>query len=270
MADKTFSVRIANRYDTKANWTANGTQVLMAGEIAFQTQVIDGKAQPFLYVGDGVTPISGLNSVKVNAEDVIGLEDKISASAANTKYQLVQDGTDSTKWHLQSCEDTTVATPVWTTVSTLTIPAITTGSVAGSIGVGGVDVAVNGFKAVSDKADANETAIATLNGSNTTEGSVAKTVKDAVDGLNTSLTNEINSKLSSTYKAAGSLAPDGLTADKLVAANEGKVYNITGSFTTTDSFIEGAGKTIQTGANVVVVNTAATPEDTAVYKFDIL
>ena len=44
----------------------------------------------------------------------------------------------------------------------------------------------------------------------------------------------------------------------------GNVYNVTNAFTTTDSFVEGAGNKYPKGTNVVVVKSG---ED---YKFDVL
>jgi hypothetical protein len=52
--------------------------------------------------------------------------------------------------------------------------------------------------------------------------------------------NEVDSKLSSTYKAKGSVAFANLPA--LIAANAGNVYNVTDAFTTTNDFVEGSGK----------------------------
>ena len=73
----------------------------------------------------------------------------------------------------------------------------------------------------------------------------------------------INNKISSTYKAAGSVAFASLPA--LLSANEGKVYNITDSFTTTSDFVEGAGSTYPAGTNVVIINTSG-----STYKYDVL
>lgn len=61
----------------------------------------------------------------------------------------------------------------------------------------------------------------------------------------------INAKLSSTYRAGGSAAFAGLPG--LAEANRGLVVNVTDEFTTTDSFVEGAGKKHPAGTNVAVV-----------------
>lgn len=81
---------------------------------------------------------------------------------------------------------------------------------------------------------------------------------------------EIANKISATYKAAGSVA----TVDAIPAASKdtlGYVYNLTAAGTTTDAFVEGAGKTIPEGANIVVVEIPGANEgDPATYKLDVL
>ena len=68
-----------------------------------------------------------------------------------------------------------------------------------------------------------------------------------------SLEEAIDNKISSVYKIKGSLAFASLTSALLVKANEGNVYNVTDAFTTTDLFLEGAGKKHTAGTNVVIV-----------------
>lgn len=76
--------------------------------------------------------------------------------------------------------------------------------------------------------------------------------------------NSIATQVSSVYKAKGSIADISAlpTPDK---AHEGFVYNIENGFTTTDLFVEGAGKTYSAGTNIVIVNTTGTE-----YKYDVL
>lgn len=63
---------------------------------------------------------------------------------------------------------------------------------------------------------------------------------------------EINAKIGSIYKPGGSVAfADLPTAD---ADHLGLVYNVTNAFTTTDAFVEGAGKKYPAGSNVAVVS----------------
>lgn len=73
---------------------------------------------------------------------------------------------------------------------------------------------------------------------------------------------ELNAKISAVYKPAGSVAFADLPA--LAEGVLGNVYNVTNAFTTTDSFVEGAGNKYPKGTNVVVVKSG---ED---YKFDVL
>ena len=76
----------------------------------------------------------------------------------------------------------------------------------------------------------------------------------------------INAKVASTYKAGGSVAFAALpTPDE---AHLGFVYNVTDKFTTTDSFVEGAGGKHPAGTNVAIV--AVTDGEATTYKFDVL
>ncbi len=76
------------------------------------------------------------------------------------------------------------------------------------------------------------------------------------------VTAAINAKVSSTYKAGGSAAFADLP--ELTEVNLGLVVNVTDKFTTTDSFVEGAGKKHPAGTNVVVVQSGEE------YKYDVL
>lgn len=72
----------------------------------------------------------------------------------------------------------------------------------------------------------------------------------------------INAKVSSTYRAGGSAAFAGLL--ELTAVNLGLVVNVTDKFTTTESFVEGAGQKHPAGTNVVVVQSGEE------LKYDVL
>lgn len=72
----------------------------------------------------------------------------------------------------------------------------------------------------------------------------------------------INVKVSSTYKAGGSVAFADLP--ELTDANLGLVVNVTEKFATTADFLEGEGRTHPAGTNVAVVQMG---ED---YKYDVL
>lgn len=74
--------------------------------------------------------------------------------------------------------------------------------------------------------------------------------------------DKISAAISSVYKPAGSTTFAALPAP---AANVlGNVYNVTDAFTTTDQFVEGAGKSYPAGTNVAIVLVG---ED---YKYDVL
>ena len=78
-------------------------------------------------------------------------------------------------------------------------------------------------------------------------------VKDAIDAA-----------VASAYHHAGTKTVAQLTNDLLIAANEGNVYNITDSGTTTSDFIEGIGKPINAGDNVGICKVGNA------YMFDLL
>ena len=78
--------------------------------------------------------------------------------------------------------------------------------------------------------------------------------------------NKIAGAISSTYKPGGSKTfaqLDGLN----IAANEGRVYNVSDKFTTDERFVEGAGKKIPAGTNVAVIDVDETGESPE-FKFD--
>ena len=78
------------------------------------------------------------------------------------------------------------------------------------------------------------------------------------------LNDTIASQVSSVYKAKGSIANISALAAPS-KAYDGFVYNIETEFTTTDNFVEGAGKKFPAGTNVVCINTTGTT-----YKWDVL
>lgn len=113
--------------------------------------------------------------------------------------------------------------------------------------------------ALLDKADTSDLGTAATKDStnSVTSGSTdlveSGAVKDAID-----------SAVSRSYHHAGTKTVAQLTHDLLIAANEGNVYNITDSGTTTSDFIEGIGKQIDAGDNVGICKVGN------VYMFDLL
>lgn len=74
---------------------------------------------------------------------------------------------------------------------------------------------------------------------------------------------KINTALTSTYKAAGSVEFASLPTP--AASEEGKVYNVSDAFQTNENFVEAAGQSYPAGTNVVCVET-----ESDVYKWDAI
>lgn len=78
--------------------------------------------------------------------------------------------------------------------------------------------------------------------------------------------NEIDSKISSTYKPGGNSSFE--TLPEAAASNVGLVYNLSNEFTTDERFVEGAGNKYPIGTNVVVIEVPGDPDPS--YKYDVL
>lgn len=87
-------------------------------------------------------------------------------------------------------------------------------------------------------------------------------VTSAVDAAKSEMQDAIDAAVSSVYEPKGSIAFASLPA--LAAGIVGDVYNVTDAFTTTESFVEGAGKEYPAGTNVVCVT------DGDAQKWDVL
>lgn len=81
----------------------------------------------------------------------------------------------------------------------------------------------------------------------------------------TAMNDAIGSALASAYKPAGNKTVAELTSSLLVAANVGKVYNMTDAGTTTADFMEGAGKPIRIGDDVGICEPTS-----GTYKFNLV
>lgn len=124
-----------------------------------------------------------------------------------------------------------------------------------SISAGAIDsISVNGTPQTIDQNKNVDISVPT-NNNQLTNGAGYQTASD--------VSTAIDSKISSTYKAKGSVAFVNLPA--LTSANEGNVYNVSDAFTTTSDFVEGAGNSYPAGTNVVIINTTGTT-----YKYDVL
>lgn len=96
------------------------------------------------------------------------------------------------------------------------------------------------------------------------EGSGSSTtIKGAYDEAKTYTDQQIAARISSTYKAGGSVAFASLP--ELTATEEGKVYNILDKFITTDDFVEGSGKSYPAGTNIVCIDVGEEE-----FKWDVL
>ena len=87
-----------------------------------------------------------------------------------------------------------------------------------------------------------------------------------VDAKVNAAKTELQNSLGSAFRAKGSTMFASLPAP--ASATKGDVWNITDQFTTTDQFVDGSGKTLPAGTNVVAV--AVTTGDTTVMKWDAL
>lgn len=94
-------------------------------------------------------------------------------------------------------------------------------------------------------------------------GATSNTIKGAVDEAKIYADQKIAVQIASTYKAAGSV--EFASLPELSASEEGKVYNVTDAFSTTENFVEGAGKSYPAGTNVVCIDTG---DET--FKWDVL
>ena len=90
-------------------------------------------------------------------------------------------------------------------------------------------------------------------------------VDSKVSGLQTAdqVQAAISSAITGVYTPKGSIAFASLPT--AAAGNKGWVYNVTGAFTTTAAFVEGAGHSYGAGTNVVCVDAGS-----GSYKWDVL
>ena len=75
----------------------------------------------------------------------------------------------------------------------------------------------------------------------------------------------ISSAISAVYEPHGDITCAQLTSDLLIAENVGNLYTVSDSGTTSNLFIQGAGKTINAGDSVAII--VAGPD---VYKFNLM
>jgi len=98
---------------------------------------------------------------------------------------------------------------------------------------------------------ADKTVIVDSLASTDTDSALSANQGKVLDDKITAVSDEVKAKVSSVYKPGGSTAFASLPAAD--EAHLGMVYNVTDAFTTTDAYMEGAGKAYPAGTNVVIV-----------------
>ncbi len=195
---KTLKTRIKNRYDSLTNWSKTGVELLQ-GEIALvkvETQQIDQAT------GDVVTVPAFL--MKVGENDSNG-----NPKAFSTLPWLSALAADVYDWaKVDAAND---------------VP-VTVDGAASTLGTYLTKVNTN-----ASNISANTAAITKLNGNNTTAGSVAKAIKDAIDALDVSTSSgsgnfvkavtQTNGKISVTKGTIAESELPSISTDKVYLAN---------------------------------------------------
>ena len=278
MGTVTFDARFKLKYDTYEHWYQKNV-VLLAGEFAVveipaSTGAVVNEPAIMLKVGDGTkafrdlpwaTALAGdvptwakaASKPTYNANEISGLSDYISGAIqdTDTQYKL----TTMTEGNTIKIELSAKAKGGdWAVQDTISIveDTLVEGTANGTVSFNGADVKVHGLGTAAYKAEGDFAPSAGLTALTTRVDAVEQDKADK-----TLVDEKIAAAVSSVYRPAGSVAFAGLPA--LTKANLGKMYNITDAFTTTDSFIEGAGKQYPAGTNVAVVEASA-----GVYKYD--
>lgn len=305
MAQKTLNTRIQLKYDTLANWSTNNPVLLAGevAIVSIPAETPDSGFQSLpaiaMKVGNGSANFNDLPYTQAvagdvyawakaatkptyNASEIADLSDFISGEIqdTNTHYQLVA-GTAPHSVKLQSSE--TGEAP-WTDVgSEIAITyTLETGATNGTVKFNGTDVSVFGLKSAAyadttafDAAGAADGVKTQLTGTGDdtsatlTLNGIKKFAQETASAAETNAKSytdqQIAAKLSSTYKAAGSV--DFASLPTLEATIAGNVYNVTDAFTTTEDFVEGTGHSHPAGTNVVCI---AVGSDSVEYKWDVL
>ena len=167
MAEKNLNVRIALKYDTYANWTANNP-VLKAGEVAIATiptgdnnNVSTSLPAVLMKVGDGTSNYNALPFLSAKAADVHAYAKKTETEFIDWIKQIIStEGAYDTKGSAaQALKDAKAYTD--------------------ALANGAVKANTDAISAMDTRMDAAEASITTLTGADTVEGSVAKALKDA-------------------------------------------------------------------------------------------
>ena len=255
MAEKLIKTIIQLRRDTEANLTAQAdVLILRAGEPCV---TLDGEHKGQIKIGDGTSTWGQLEYMSVDATGIdvdgtsISNQDgilTILGYGTATQGQQPRKGASGLEWFT---------------------PALTDEQLTD------LNEAVNGEDGLVNKVESLED---TVTNPDTGLNKVVTDLSSSVTNLTNNLTNnyydktavdnKIDTALSSTYKAGGSVEGiDDITVD---AAHSGYVYDVSNAFTTTDAFIEGAGHSYPAGTNVAVVEIPAEGDGEPTYKLDTM
>lgn len=269
MANRSFVVKQIENIKTEADWTADESYQILPNEevlaVCNKTVGEGESAQNYVYIRSKVNTTTtpklfkelkySDEYIEVQIENAVGnLSTTVNAQLQNLNSRVGDVETVSTGLR-NDLND--VAGQVEETNATVT--------------------------SINSKVTKNTTDITNL--TTTVEGNTTNITKNtqdiaanttAISNLSTSVEEQINTKIASAYKASGSVA-DVASLPTASATTLGNVYNMTADFTTTDAFIDGAGKKFTAGTNVAVVEktpavmgddgTVTTP---ATYGYDVL
>ena len=184
---------------------------------------------------DTLTPIAE-NDYKDSLEKISALP-TASASLLNMCYLLTANQGSYVKGGIYQCQSNGSGGYTWILINGSGVPVDT-------VEDGNMNAVTS--NAVSDKFDTLGTA--------SQKNFTPYVSPDNTDvPLSSSVYSAITSAVYGAYHPSGSKTIAELTSDLLVLANIGNVYKITEDGVTTDLFIGGAGQTIHTGDNAVVV-----------------
>ncbi len=290
MATKTLNTKILLRIDTlEAFNTVN--PVLGKGEPAIATVPATTEpvapASTLIKIGDGTTAFKDLPYVSALAADVINAcktEDGLK-TFINT---VIADAGIATDEALKTVSDAvallngtdaevgSVANSIKTAIEALDVTdeavehqfVTVVSETDGIISVTRAQPVIADVDGLQTALDAKQDNLVFMTAYDATDNKVAtatdlKNVEDTVKA-------EIATQVSSVYRVAGTVANVAAlpTASK---ATVGNVYNLITADTTTADFLEGAGKAISAGANIVVVEVPGESEgDPATYAYDVL
>lgn len=207
---KFFNVRIKNKYDSYENWMASGL-VLEAGEIAIAHTAVNTVAEDgvnkvthpalLMKVGDGVKTFAQLPWLSAKAADVLSVcknEAELTTFVNNVIADAgiaSDDAMEALAARVTTAEgaidvlEALVGTDSVQAQITAKIEALNLATTYEKVGV-----AKSLVDPVSAKANANEAALAILNGEATVEGSLAKAKADAIahaDGLDEAMDTRV-------------------------------------------------------------------------------